>query len=259
MTPRTQSTFPHTRFAVLATTLAFALACRHMAFAQTAGKPGGSAAAARPSVNRFPMDRVVALVNGDLILESDIDAEQRFAAFTPLRPDRSEARDKLIERLIDRDLILQQMKLQPQPPFTDAEVDEELANLKKNIPECASYKCETPEGWAKFCADHGFTIEEVRARWRTRMEVLRFIEQRFRMGIRITQAEIDAYYKDKLLPAYKKDNIPPPTEAAISDRIQELLLQQQVTGLLEDWLKALRAQGSVRFMDAGSQSSGGPQ
>jgi peptidyl-prolyl cis-trans isomerase SurA len=243
----------------LAITLAFALACRHVVLAQNPAKPAGSASAPTPSVNRFPMDRVVAVVNGDLILESDIEAEQRFAAFTPLRPDNTETRDKLIELLIDRDLILQQMKLQVELPVTDAEVDAELTNLKKNIPECATYKCEAPQGWAKFCADHGFTVEEVRARWRTRMEVLRFIEQRFRMGVNITPAEIDAYYKDKLLPAYKKDNIPPPAEAAISDRIQELLLQQRVTGLLTDWLKALRAQGIVRFMDAGTQPSGGPQ
>ena len=35
----------------------------------------------------------------------------------------------------------------------------------------------------KFLADHGFTVEEFRARWRQRMEVLRFIEVRFRNGI----------------------------------------------------------------------------
>lgn len=258
MTASTPGTSSRTLTAFLMTAAALSSAGPIAAAAQNTAA-AGQAAAAQPGMNRIPMDRVVAVVNGDLLLESDIDAEQRFAAFTPLRPDTTESRDKLIERLIDRDLILQQMKLQPQPPFTDAEVDTELVTLKKNIPECATYKCETPEGWAKFCADHGFTVDEVRARWRTRMEVLRFIEQRFRMGIRITQAEIDAYYKDKLLPAYKKDNLQPPAESAISERIQELLLQQQVTGLLEDWLKALRAQGSVRFIDNGIPSSGGPQ
>ena len=240
-----ESTYRRTSFGLLAGALLLGYA-HHEARAQA--KPAAPPQTGS-TANRVPMDRIIAVVGSDLILESDVEAEERFAAFTPLRPDAAETRDKLIERLIDRDLILQQMKLQTQTPVTDAQVDAELDSLKKNIQECAKDQCETPAGWEKFCADHGFSVDEVRQRWRTRMEVLGYIEQRFRMGIRITPAEIDAYYKNKLLPAYEKDNIPAPAESAISDRIQEILLQQQVTGLLDDWLKALRAEGSVRILD----------
>ena len=83
------------------------------------------------------------------------------------------------------------------------------------------------------------------------MEVLRFIEQRFRMGIRIPQTDIDAYYNTTLAPAYRKQNVAPPAESAVSDRIQEILLQTRVNQLMDDWLKSLRAQGSVRIMKAG--------
>lgn len=250
--------YQYARFGILQAAAVFALCCgpllSNCARAQATAKPVPTPPA---NAGRIPMDRIVAVVNGDLILESDVDAEERFAGFTPLRPDAAESRDKLIERLIDRDLILQQIKLQPQGSITDAQVDAELATLKKNIPQCASYHCETAAGWEKFCADHGFSVDEVRERWRTRMRVLNFIEQHFRMGIRITQAEIDAYYKNKLLPAYQKDHVPAPAEASIADRIQEILLQQQVSGLLEDWLKALRAQGSVRMLDPGKPSGAG--
>ncbi|GAC1645051.1 MAG: hypothetical protein NVS9B15_02490 [Acidobacteriaceae bacterium] len=216
-----------------------------------ASAPPAPAKPAKPSgaVKRTPLDHIVAVVNGDLILESDIETERRFDAFQPLRAEVTEARDKLIERLIDRDLILQQMQQQPQPPIPDAEVDAQLAIVRKDLPECAAYHCDTDAGWTKFAADHGSSVAEVRERWRLRMEVLRFIEQRFRMGIRITQAEIDDYYKSKLVPAYQKSHANPPAESSITDRIEEILLQQQVTGLLDDWLKALRAQGSVRTLD----------
>jgi hypothetical protein len=86
------------------------------------------------------------------------------------------------------------------------------------------------------------------------MEVLRFIEERFRMGIRISQAEIDDYYKTTMLPAYQKENAPAPPEATIADRIQEILLQQQVDKLLDDWLATLRAQGSVRILKPGEEA-----
>jgi parvulin-like peptidyl-prolyl isomerase len=199
------------------------------------------------------LDRVVAVVNGDLILESDLDEETRMAAFQPFADRTAVTREQLVERLIDRDLILQQIRLQPQAQIMDAQVDAELRVLRKNIPECAEYGCETDAGWEKFVAAQGFTAEELRERWRQRMEVLRFVEARFRMGIRISQTEMDAYYKGTLVAAYEKERVAPPAEAAIADRIQEILLQQQVDKLLDDWLTSLRAEGSVKIVKPGEE------
>ncbi|MGA1980872.1 MAG: peptidylprolyl isomerase [Acidobacteriaceae bacterium] len=213
------------------------------------GKTGASAAG-----EQVTLDRVVAIVNGDLILESDVDAEERFAAFEPLTEPAPVSREELIDRLIDRAVILQQMALQPQAPIPDVRVDGELATLRKSIPRCAAYHCETDAGWAKFVADQGFTMDEVSERWRQRMQVLEFIEDRFRMGIRIEQADIDDYYKNTMTPMYAKEKMTPPAEATVADRIQEILLQERVNKLLDDWLTALRAQGSVRIMRPGEEA-----
>ena len=198
------------------------------------------------------IDQVVAVVNGDLVLESDVDEERRFQAFQPFR-DQTQAysREKTVERLVDRTLILQQEKLQYQVPVTDADVMAQLATLRRDIPACREYRCETDAGWEKFVTDQGFTMPELLARWRDRMEVLRFIEQRFKMGIRISPAEIKAYYDKTLLPEYARRKATPPKLNVISDRIQEILLQQQVGALIEDWLKSLKAQGSVRVTGPG--------
>jgi peptidyl-prolyl cis-trans isomerase SurA len=206
------------------------------------------------SGDRVTLDSVAAVVNGELVLESDVDAERRFRAFQPFSEPQPASRDRLMERLIDRTLILQQMALQPQTPVEDSEVDTQLAALRKAIPQCAAAHCETDAGWKKFVESHGFTVEEVRERWRQRMEVLRYIEERFRMGITITQAQIDAYYQQTMLPAYEKEKVTPPAEASVSDRVSEILLQQQVDKLLDDWLKALRAQGSVVVINPGEEA-----
>jgi hypothetical protein len=200
------------------------------------------------------LDRVVAIVNGDLILESDVDAEERFSAVQPFNEPKPVTRQDLIERLIDRALVLQQMALQPEPPISDAQVGAELATLRKSIPRCAAYHCETDAGWEKFVAGQGFTMDELRERWKQRMQVLRFIEDRFRMGIRIEQADIDAYFTNTIVPMYAKEKMTPPAETAIADRIQEILLQERVNKLLDDWLTALRAQGSVRMMKPGEEA-----
>lgn len=239
-----------------AVALALAMAAGTAAAGQTA--PGPQPAAAPPpgeaAGGPVTLDRVVAIVNGDLILESDVDAEKRFAAFQPFTEPKPPSTEELIERLIDRTLILQQMSLQPETPITNAQVDAQLATLRKSIPKCAAYHCETEAGWEKFVADQGFTMEQVKSRWKQRMEVLQFIEERFRMGIRIEQSDIDAYYKDTMLPVYEKDKVTPPAEATIADRIQEIVLEQRVNKLLDDWLTALRAQGTVRILKPGEET-----
>jgi len=248
----------------LACVLAIAMLCAMNCVGQTVDRQGtgnreqgtGSTntnASAAGAGERVALDRVVAIVNGNLILESDLDEEARMAAFQPLGGQTAATREELIERLIDRALILQQIQLQPQAAITDAQVDAELAALRKSIPACAAYGCETDAGWERFVAVQGFTVEELRERWRQRMEVLRFVEARFRMGIRISQAEIDVYYKETLVPAYEKEKATAPAEATIADQIQEILLQQQVDKLLDDWLTSLRAEGSVKIVKPGEE------
>ena len=73
----------------------------------------------------------------------------------------------------------------------------------------------------------------------------------FGPGIRISPAQIKDYYEKTMLPEYAKQKVKPPELETISDRIQEILLQQQVSSLLEDWLKSLKAQGTVRVMRPG--------
>ncbi len=243
---------------------AFLLAARSLP--AQAGPGVGSGAATLPGPGTTPtassgqgsesgqgvmLDRLVAVVNSDAVLESDINEERRFAAFQPPASGTSNegfSRERAVERLINRDLILEQARLQPQPPITDEEVDQQLAQLRKDSPKCRAYHCETDAGWAKFVADQGFTMEELRARWRQRMEALRFIEIRFRSGIQISTAEIQDYYDKTLLPEYARQKVRPAKLSDVSDQIREVLLQQQVSNLLGDWLKSLRAQGSVRVI-----------
>ena len=208
-----------------------------------------------PAKQGEEVDRVVAIVNSQLILDSDVDRERRFAALLPYG-DRSGAynRDEAIERLINRDLILQQVAMQPGAEVTLQAAEKDLDMLRKSIPTCAEYHCETEEGWDKFLATEGFTDESLTSLWRQRMEVLAFIELRFRMGIRILPSEIQEYYTKTMLPEYAANGVDPPPLRVLSRRIQEVLLQQRVSKLLDDWLASLRAQGNVVVLHAGEEA-----
>jgi peptidyl-prolyl cis-trans isomerase SurA len=216
------------------------------------------------------LDRVIAVINGDVLLESDVQDEMRFAALQPYSiPPGENTRLRAAQRLVNRTLILQQMSDPQQtikvPEPTEKEVQQRIDELRKQIPACKRYHCETAEGWHDFLEANGFTEEQVEARWRQRLRILQFTEERFRSGIRVSRPEVEAYYQKNLLPQFEKEKLTPPTLDSIASRIEEILLQEKVNVLLQDWLKTLRDQGSVLILDpaygksnpAGSDSSGG--
>jgi len=205
-----------------------------------------------PTVAGDELDRVVAIVNGDLVLDSDVREEQRFESIQPYSSGQGATRERLIERIINRDLILQQARLQPETDQTDEDVDKALLELRKAIPACKQFHCETKEGWDKYLASKGFTEEELHERWKMRMQALAFIEERFKQGIRVSDADIKNYYDNTFVKQYAKQGSgAPPKLEAVKDRIQEVLLEQQVSNLLVDWLKSLRAQGQVVVLHPG--------
>jgi len=201
------------------------------------------------------IDRIVVIVNGDLVLESDVEEEERFSKLYPYGEDDSKPmREQAITRLVDRTLVLQQLGGFPAVPVSDEEVNKQEADLRKDLPACAHADCTSDAGWKKFLEKSGFTSEELRARLKQRAQVVHFIEQRFRSGIRIGDDQIEDYYNNTLLPQYAKQKATAPPLDSIRDRIGEILLQEQVSTLLDAWLKTLRDSGHVRMMQPNEEA-----
>ena len=197
------------------------------------------------------LDHVVAVINGSVILQSDVTEEMSYAVLQPFGLDSSRnTPQRALQRLIDRDLILQQMETgQTITPPTAEEVQQRIIQLRAVIPECARYHCETDAGWQTFLRAHGLTEQEVEAHWRQRILILSFIQSRFGSGVRITPAEIADYYNKTLVPQLHDKGMKPPALAAVSSRIEEVLLQQRVSSLLLEWLQSLKSEGSVSILD----------
>jgi hypothetical protein len=199
------------------------------------------------------LDHVVAVINGSVILQSDVQEEMSYAVLQPFSVDSARnTPQRALQRLIDRDLILQQMETaQTVTPPTPEEVQQRITQLRGVIPECARYHCETDAGWQKFLEARGLTEKEVEAHWSKRMLILSFIQSRFGSGVRITPAEIADYYNKTLIPQFheKDKTSKPPPLASVSSRIEEILLQQRVSSLLLEWLQSLKSEGSVSILD----------
>ncbi len=139
------------------------------------------------------LDRAVAVINGEVIMASDVEEQRRFAVFEPLTMPGGEFTPmEAMQQIVNRTLLLDQMDEQELvTPPTDADVDKEIAELREHIPACAGQHCETGEGWQRFLAAHGYTEAQLHERWKQRMQILDFVSARFRTGIRITKPEIE--------------------------------------------------------------------
>jgi peptidyl-prolyl cis-trans isomerase SurA len=197
-----------------------------------------------------PLDRVIAVVNTQVILASDLDLEMRVVHLLPTTDSHAVTEVQALDRLTTRALIEQQV-LQEDPHGLEVDpkdVASNLAELRQNTPACKRHDCATPAGWAAYLATLGLTPERINEYWAGRMAVLAFIERRFRSGIRVAPEDIEKYYRETLAPQYPAPSDVPPLDR-VSSRIQELLLQQRVTALLNDWLKSLQDQGQVEILD----------
>jgi hypothetical protein len=213
-----------------------------------------------PQSSPVVLDSVVAIVNRHVILSSDIDEEIRLSVLDPGRAGQGDLTPKLaLDQLISQALIQQQIRREDVDAVepSDAVVNQRLAEIRKELPACVHQNCATDAGWVAFLIEHDLTPERVDAYLRFRLEILSFIEQRFRPGIRITPQEIETYYRNTLLPQYSAGEAIPTLER-VSPRIEEILLQQQVNVLFDDWLTNLRKQGDVEILDPNLESTDSP-
>jgi hypothetical protein len=190
------------------------------------------------------IDRVVATVNGQPILQSDWEVAMRCEAFLDQRPLRftdSSARETL-ERLIDQELLRQQIRSFQLKPPDENSLRNRTAEIRSQIAGA-----QTDDGWSAALARYGLTQAEIDARLADQEEILRFIDARLRPTVRVDRRNVETYYQETLLPELKQKGAPPVPLSDVSQKIEEILLQRLIDSQLSDLLRDLRQQSDIRI------------
>jgi len=175
------------------------------------------------------VDRIVAKVDTDIILLSDVRALARYQTLVDEKP---ESDSQILDRLIDQWIVRNeaQAALFPQP--TDEAVQRSLERLKKSF--------SSPEEFREREKQAGLTDEDVERMLKAQLYLSNYLDSRFRASIQIDEKEIEEFYKTRVIPRAESRGQTPPTLEAARGFIQEALVQRAINVQADRWLKESR-------------------
>jgi len=201
------------------------------------------------------IDRIVATVNGRIVLESDWDDALCYEALLngrPLSQFTSDERRAVLDRLIDQELLREQMKAADFQHTSTAEAASRVAEARARYPQAAS-----AAGWQSLLRRYHLTEQDLAARVQQQMDLARLVDAHLRPAVQIDSKTVEAYYRDKFIPELRQSRAKEVPLSDVSSKIREVLTQAKVSELLVSWLQTLRSEGEVRLPGAPSSSPGG--
>jgi len=189
------------------------------------------------------IDRIAVTLDNQVITASEIALEIRLTAFLngdPLDFSPS-ARRKAANRLIEQKLVRKEIQVgryvSPSPEEVEPMLKQVLAQRFQGDGE-----------YRQALAKYGITEDELKAHLLWQLTLLRFIDLRFRPGVLVSDAQIQAYFEANRakLEAQAGDS-KKLTLADVRSDIREILTAQGADKQLDEWLVEARKRARIEF------------
>lgn len=195
------------------------------------------------------IDRIAVSVGNSVITTSDVDREIRVTAFqSDVQPDLSPAnRRATAQRMVEQKLIRREMEQSHYPLPAPTEADFLIEQLRMS-------RYPTDAGYQQALAKYGVTEQDVRDELLWQLTLLRFIEVRFRPGVRVSDQEIQDYFDKQVKPAAQAAH--PGQPVSLEDyrnQIENRLAEQQTDKEVDAWLQDARKRTEIVFHDEAFQ------
>ena len=182
------------------------------------------------------VDRIVARVETDIILLSDLRELARYQVFAD---GKAEPDEQILDRLIDQWIVRSeaQVALFPEPKPED--VERSLARLKRSF--------SSPEEFEERKKQSGLSDEDILRILKFQLYLSNYLDTRFRPSIQIDDKAIEEFYKARVVPRAESRGQTPPSLEAARDFIQEALVQRAINKEADQWLKESRSRLHVQL------------
>jgi hypothetical protein len=192
----------------------------------------------KPSVGA-EVDRLVAAVNGKVLTQWDLELSRRLNTILSLGKVPDASIDAEIARMIDLELVWQEMQNFPMGSPDEASIAAKMEDLRKSY--------EPAGGLASAVRQYGISESDIRTYLFRQASILRFVDYRFTPFSSPSQTEIEEYYTQKLVPRLESGKTPVPPLAGVSESIEKILQQQKVNAAMERWIEDLRRRARIEY------------
>jgi peptidyl-prolyl cis-trans isomerase SurA len=203
------------------------------------------------------IDRIVATVNGHIILQSDWDEALSYEALLngrALSQFTDDDRRAVLDRLIDQELLGEQMKSAFFQHASEADAAAQIAEARKLYAEAV-----TVEGWQAVLGRFRLTEKDLVAHVQQQIDLMRLVDSHLRPAVQIDSKSIEEYYREKFVPQLKQSGAAEVALAEVSGKIRELLTDEKVSELMVSWLQSLRSESNVSIPGLAASSGDGVQ
>jgi hypothetical protein len=180
------------------------------------------------------VDRIVARIENDIILLSDIRQLSRYQFFLD---GISESDEEILNLLIDQWIVRSEANVARFPQPSEDEVNRSIERLKRSF--------SSPEEYEQRQEHSGLTDEQIRQFKRAELYYSNYLDSRFRPAIQIDEKEIEDFYKTRVVPRAESRGQTPPSMDTARDFIQEALVQRAINEQADRWLKESRTRVRV--------------
>jgi len=199
------------------------------------------------------IDRIVATVNGHIILQSDWDEALCYEALLngrTLGQFTDAERKAVLDRLIDQELLGEQMNSAFFERASESEAAARVADARKQYKEAG-----TADGWQAVLGRFRLTEKDLIAHVQEQIDLMRLVDAHLRPTVQIDSKRIEEYYQEKFVPQLKQSGAAEVALADVTAKIRELLTEEKVSELMVSWLQSLRSESRVSVPGVASLAS----
>lgn len=205
---------------------------------------GAAPATGQSAAQAEVVDRIVAVVDEDPILASDLDRLIGLGLVARL-PDESEAelRRRVLDMAIEERLRFHEIDRYGFAEVPVEEVEAQFESLQRRLGGPAALR--------RRLAEVELDEQELRQLLARQLMVLIYVEERLGPRVLIGEEEIRSYYHEVLAPemVVRKQEIPPIGE--VREQIRGLLREQRLNEEIERWTEELRLEADVEdYLDS---------
>ena len=189
------------------------------------------------------VDRIVARVENDIILLSDVRALSRYQQFLD---GKSESDDQVLDRLIDQRIVRTEADASHSPRPSEADIDHAVNRVRNSFASGQEYEERKKQA--------GLTDQDVRAMAASQLYLSNYLDSRFRSSVQIDPKAVEDFYQTAIVPRAKARGQEPPTLDTARDSIQEALIEKGINQQADQWLKESRQRLHIeKFLDEGAK------